>query len=426
MMERFKSEKSYNTEIIESFKKEGSPDMLIVVDKLLTGFDCPRNTVLYVDKALKEHSLLQAIARVNRLHDDKEFGYIIDYRGILGELDSALNTYGALEGYEEEDLDGTVTAIQEEIGKLPQKHSDLVSYFKEVTNQADTEALEQYLEDELKRKEFYELLSAFAGSLKVALSSSSFITDTPEEMIKCYKDDLKYYHNLRASVMRRYSEIVDYSEYENRIKALVNRHISSTDIEELNDPISIFDTDAFEKELQKLKGDKARADTIASRTKKTITENWDKDPAFYKRFSELIEEAFRAYRDKRYSEAELLEQMRELNKAVVDKDQSNLPAKLHGKDQASAFYGIVADIFQSKEVNTDPDILADIGLKVDEIIESRKIVHWTTNQDVQNKMLIEIEDYLYSIKGRYDLELDADTIDAILEKVIDTAQKRDS
>ena len=426
MMERFKSEKSYNTEIVESFKKEGPPDMLIVVDKLLTGFDAPRNTVLYVDKALKEHSLLQAIARVNRLHDDKDFGYIIDYRGILGELDSALNTYGALEGYEEEDLDGTVTAIQEEIGKLPQKHSDLVSLFKEVKNQADTEALEQYLEDELNRKEFYELLSGFAASLKVALSSSSFITDSPEEKIKRYKDDLKFYHNLRASVMRRYSEIVDYSEYENRIKALVNRHISSTEIEELNDPISIFDTEAFEKELQRLKGDKARADTIATRTKKTITENWDKDPAFYKRFSELIEEAFRAYRDKRYTEAQLLEEMRKVQKAIVDKDHSDLPEKLHGKEQASAFFGIVRDIFQNSSIEAGEDILADVGLKVDEIIESHKIVHWTQNQDIQNKMLIEIEDYLFSIKGRHDINLTSEAIDEIMEQVLDTARKRDT
>lgn len=426
MMERFKSEKSYNKEIVDGFKTGGPPDLLIVVDKLLTGFDAPRNTVLYVDKALKEHSLLQAIARVNRLHDDKEFGYIIDYRGVLGELDSALNTYAALEGYEEEDLEGTVTGIQEEIAKLPQKHSDLVSYFKEVKNQVDTEALEQFLEDEVKRKEFYELLSAFAASLKVALSSSTFITDTPEEKVKRYKGDLKFYHNLRASVMRRYSEIVDYSEYENRIKALVNRHISSTEIEELNEPISIFDAEAFEEELKKLKGDKARADTIASRTKKTITENWDKDPAFYKRFSELIEEAFNEYRNKRYSEAQLLEKMREINRAVVDKDQSDLPPKLHGKEQAAAFYGIVADIFQGDDIESAPDILAEIGLKVDEIIESKKIVHWTQNQDVQNKMLIDIEDYLYSIKGRYELDLPADTIDAILDKVMETAQKRDS
>ena len=97
-MERYGSETEYNRRIIDAFKGPGTPEILIVVSKLLTGFDAPRNTVLYVCKPLKEHNLLQAIARVNRLHDEegdepKEFGFIIDYQGLLGELDKALTTY---------------------------------------------------------------------------------------------------------------------------------------------------------------------------------------------------------------------------------------------------------------------------------------------------------------------------------------------
>lgn len=107
--------------------------------KLLTGFDAPRNAVLYLDKPLKEHSLLQAIARVNRLYENKDIGYIIDYRGLLGELDSALTTYTALEGSEAEDIEGTVTPIQEEIGQLPQRHSVLVAFFRTLSNPKDKE-----------------------------------------------------------------------------------------------------------------------------------------------------------------------------------------------------------------------------------------------------------------------------------------------
>lgn len=99
MMARYKTEAEYNRQIITAFKGPGQPDILIVVSKLLTGFDAPRNTVLYLCKPLREHTLLQAIARVNRLYEEgethKEFGFIIDYEGLLGELDRALTTYSA-------------------------------------------------------------------------------------------------------------------------------------------------------------------------------------------------------------------------------------------------------------------------------------------------------------------------------------------
>ncbi len=103
MMARYKTEDEYTRQIIDAFKGSGDPEILIVVSKLLTGFDAPRNTVLYVCKSLREHNLLQAIARVNRLYEDgateKQFGFIIDYEGLLGELDTALTTCSAFEGF---------------------------------------------------------------------------------------------------------------------------------------------------------------------------------------------------------------------------------------------------------------------------------------------------------------------------------------
>ncbi|NIV95385.1 hypothetical protein GWN42_21975, partial [candidate division KSB1 bacterium] len=96
MMEKYGSEKEYNKQIIDSFKSGDGIELIIVVDKLLTGFDAPRNTVLYIHKKMKDHTLLQAIARVNRPFRGKDFGYILDYRGILEALDRALTTYSAL------------------------------------------------------------------------------------------------------------------------------------------------------------------------------------------------------------------------------------------------------------------------------------------------------------------------------------------
>ena len=125
-------EKTYNRSIVDSFKFRDDPEILIVVDKLLTGFDAPKNTVLYLDKPLKDHNLLQAIARVNRVEDDKEYGYIIDYAGVLGELDPALKTYSALADFEAEDVAGVVTQNLVEIDSLPQRHHQLWDLFKEI------------------------------------------------------------------------------------------------------------------------------------------------------------------------------------------------------------------------------------------------------------------------------------------------------
>src|SRR5205823_1744210 len=101
-----KTEEKYNSEIRASFAREdGDVELIIVVDKLLTGFDEPRNAVLYIDKSLHEHSILQAIARVNRIFPGKDYGYVVDYRGILGDLNEAMQTYEALAGFDPSDLD---------------------------------------------------------------------------------------------------------------------------------------------------------------------------------------------------------------------------------------------------------------------------------------------------------------------------------
>src|SRR5438034_2484518 len=125
MMARYGSEKNCNKQRINAFKHALEPEILIVVSKLLTGFDAPRDTVLYVCRSFKEHNVLQAIARVNRLYDGKDFGYVIDYYGVLQQLGGAMDLYGALPDFEKEDLAGTVSNVAQEIAKLPQNHSEL-------------------------------------------------------------------------------------------------------------------------------------------------------------------------------------------------------------------------------------------------------------------------------------------------------------
>ena len=162
MMDEHGNSKSYEKNIISRFKNQKDPEIIIVVDKLLTGFDEPKNTVLYLTRNLQSHKLLQAIARVNRIYPDKEFGYIIYYYGVIENLDDALQMYSSFEDFDADNLEGTLVNISEEIKKLPQKHSELWDIFKTISNKRDAEAYQILLKDEAIRVLFYDKLAEFA------------------------------------------------------------------------------------------------------------------------------------------------------------------------------------------------------------------------------------------------------------------------
>ena len=245
MMKRYGSEEEYTKQLINQFKHGSEPEILIVVDKLLTGFDAPRNAVLYLCRVLREHTLLQAIARVNRLHEGKEFGFIVDYASVLGELDKALTMYSAFEGFDESDLVGTLTSINSEIEKLPGRYSDLWDLFKTVKHSYDEEAYEVLLADDELREEFYARLSEFGKTLGIALSSENFLTETDEKTLSRYKADLRKFQSLKASVKLRYAEAIDYRDYEPKIKKLLDTHIQANEVVQLNEPVNIFDDKMF-------------------------------------------------------------------------------------------------------------------------------------------------------------------------------------
>jgi type I restriction enzyme R subunit len=228
-MAQYKTEEEYNRQIIDAFKGSGDPEILIVVSKLLTGFDAPRNTVLYVCKALKEHNLLQAIARVNRLYEEdsveKQFGFIVDYEGLLGELDQALSTYSAFEGYDAADVAGAVNDVREEIRKLSQLHDQLWDLFKPVRNKKDMEALEQFLGDEAVRQDFYGRFRSFSRCLHISLSSDKLLDVFDERKIDQLKRDWKQFSELKRSVQLRYQETVDVREFEPKIQKLLDDHV---------------------------------------------------------------------------------------------------------------------------------------------------------------------------------------------------------
>lgn len=433
MMKRYGSEEEYTKQLINQFKHGSEPEILIVVDKLLTGFDAPRNAVLYLCRVLREHTLLQAIARVNRLHEGKEFGFIVDYASVLGELDKALTMYSAFEGFDESDLVGTLTSINSEIEKLPSRYSDLWDLFKTVKHSYDEEAYEVLLADDELREEFYGRLSEFGKTLGIALSSEKFLTETDEKTLSRYKADLRKFQSLKASVKLRYAEAIDYRDYEPKIKKLLDTHIQANEVVQLNEPVNIFDDKMFNqvKEEQGVyqtkKTTASKADTIAHATKKVITEKMDEDPAFYEKFSKLIQQAIEDFRAKRISDLDYLNKVVDIRNKVVGKVHDDIPDKLSGNEDAMAYFGVLKPFLEKHELGEEDleSAAADTAIAIHGILEKHKKVHFWDDEDAQKEAVNEIDDYLYDeLKTGRGIDLSLDQMDDIIEKVLQVAKHR--
>jgi type I restriction enzyme R subunit len=263
----------------------------------------------------------------------------------------------------------------------------------------------------------------------VALSTVAFYENTPQRRINTYKADLRFFHNLRVSVKQRYAETIDYKEYEQKVRKLMDSHIKAAEVKQITELVNIFDADKFDAEVARIESTLARADTIANRIKKTAAENMEQDPAFYKKFSRLIDETIEAYRQGRLDELEYLEAVTQaMHNMRQGKDEAT-PDKLRRYKHAPAYHGVIRDPLAQYTTNTEvvdiEELTADIAIKLEEIIEQRKVRDWVNNLDVQNQMKMEIEDYLYSIKGRYEVQLTPGDMDQILDSVIEVARQRD-
>lgn len=432
MMDEHGTEKKYQENLINRFKNQESPEIMIVVDKLLTGFDEPKVTVMYLDRRLQDHTLLQAVTRVNRVCEGKDFGYIIDYYGIIKELKEALDNYSDYEEEEAEEINNTLLQVEDETEKLPQKYSDLWGIFKEIQNKRDLEAYATLLRADDIRHNFYDKLSSYASCLKIAESTVGFYKNTDDSDIKRYEDDFKMFLKLRSAVQMRYSDTVDFKQYEGQIKKLINRHVSSDEVKVITDLINIFDTEKFEEEIEKITGSAAKADTIASRTSKYISENMDSDPAFYKKFSIMIKETIDDYEKNRIDDVEYLKRMMQYKNEVLNHTDSELPQELVNNNTGKAFFGLALETY--KRVFNDMELplrqmALDTAKEFDDIIretliiDGNVLVDWQNNINVIGKIQLQMEDFLIDeIKRKYDLRFSFEDMDVITNGCIDVAK----
>ena len=419
----YKNEEEYE-ETIKSKFINGDIDILIVVDKLLTGFDAPKASTLYLDKQIKEHNLLQAIARVNRLCDGKDYGYIVDYRGLLGELDKALTMYqeAGLEEFNEEDIKSSVYYIDTEINNMFEAYEKLKEIFKDIKNKNDLEEYEVLLEDEKIRKDFYDKLCKFGSMLGIILPSDQAYYKVGKEKISELRKALAFYQKLRATVKLRYSETIDHKEYEAKMQKLLDNYVVAKEMMRITEPVDITDAENFDKELEKMGTDRGKADSIRTRLTRTISEKSKEDPAYYKKFSTRIEETIEAYRNRRITDSEYLQKMQDI-KEDFRKGNSGISYPTNVTTENSrAFYGVIYDkLIPRMKENANIEEIGEIALTIQREIEGKIKRDWHYNTDIHNEIAQAIDDTIFMYATRKNINLDLEELDKLIEEIINIA-----
>lgn len=427
MMKQYGDADTYEEAMKNKFC-DGEIDILIVCSKLLTGFDAPICQVLYIDKELKEHGLLQAIARTNRLHDGKEYGLIVDYRGLIQKLDAAMDMYSGagLENFESGDLRGVVIDVLEALGQLRTAYTNLIDIFTDIKNLDDTEAVEVALADEKRREQFYNLLCAFGRALNLALNSEQVYAALPGEERNKYQDCFVFFSKVRRSVKIRYCDAIDNSEYEPLMQNLLDTHLSVAGLKQITSPVDILNKDDFERELEELGSLHAKADAITSRLSKSISAKYEENPAYYDSFSKRIKDALDQYKEKVISEAEYLAKMRSiLEDYRSGKSSVSYPERIKHNVHAQAFYGVITALFDDAQVEgMTPDFAAEIAEEITAIIAKHSCVDWTNNQTIHNRISQDIDDLFYAYEKSRGLVLSFDLIDKVIENVKTVALRR--
>ncbi len=425
-------EKGYTKHIIAEFGKDEGPDLMIVVDKLLTGFDEPKNTVLYIDKPLKQHNLIQAIARVNRLHSKKQFGYLIDYRGILKELDATIEKYQDLAertqgGFDIDDLKGLYNRMDTEYKKLPGLYVELWAIFDGVKNKQDGQALRQVLAPKIdtvdgqltdtnlkKRDEFYSALTDFTNCLKVALQSATYFEDKSfDDKRQLYKDTLKMMSQLRKQVKEDAEETVDYDEYSDDIRALLDKHIGGVEVKE-SQGVYLVGNMGKDAKPEQMTDDEARnkKDKITGRVTKMIEQDLADDPYAQEYFSKLLKQAIEKTKEmfdapvKQYMLfADFEEQVKKRKVEGIPADRFNeLDPKI--KHHVQAYYGLFLKHLgeplpsegQGQGTVTEEQCF-NYAIKIDAVVR-KSVAEFSINpQEIENQITIGLLPLLFGDLG---------------------------
>ncbi|MFA5324381.1 MAG: type I restriction enzyme endonuclease domain-containing protein, partial [Smithella sp.] len=216
-----------------------------------------------------------------------------------------------------------------------------------------------------------------------------------------------------------------YSQYEKQIRKVMDSHIQAPDVEVVTNLVNIFDVDAFDHEVELRICPAAKAEVIANRLAKTISERMDEDPVFFKRFADLVQKAIDDYRNKRISDTEYLGKVKDYLATVRQGHDAEMPSELAGYREAPAYYGVVGEVMASYGTGeaTWKKIASDMAIAIEKIIDPLKGRDWTVRDDIQKDMANAIDDFLFEAREKYGVSLNTPEMDEIIERCLSIAKK---
>ena len=396
-------------ELIARFCKPGDPlSILVVCDMLLTGFDAPVEQVMYLDSPLKEHTLLQAIARVNRTADGKKYGLIVDYWGVSESLQEALAIFAPT------DVKGAMTPKTDELPRLQARHAAVLRFFARVRDKDDLEACVMVLAPEDVRAEFDLAFRRFAESLDMIL---------PEARGLPYVGDMRWFGKIRGAAAARFrDDKIDVSDCGAKVRELIENAVIADGIQILVQRVSLF-TPEFDKKLEALKTDEARASEMEHAIKSEIHVKLEEDPAFYSSLRERLEKLIADRKAKRIDAAQQLRLFEELRGEM--RGRADMAESLGMSETGFAIYGLIADPRPSRiaegggAYGAVDDSKRELATILEEQLEPQvTIVDWVTKDDVQKEMRRVIKRQLRAAGFA------PDKIDPMAESVVDLMKRR--
>ncbi len=380
--EKYRRTREQENLLKEAFTNPEDPlEFLIVCDKLLTGFDAPIEQVMYLDHRLKEHTLLQAVARTNRTYPRKNFGLVVDFVGVGRELAKALAVF------EKEDLEGIfgVEDIKKELANLDYWHKRALGFFeKRDRSKGKPEDILQkcmeILRPEDVRAEFDALFREFSRSMDFLM---------PDPVVEPYLEDFKFLGTIREGAKNLYrDERLSLKDCSKKVEELIHAHIMASEMESILEPISITAPD-FNERLEIKGGSKAKASHVEYAIRQTITEKVATDPAFYGSLKERLEEIIKEYRKERKDEAQLLKELLDLGNREKGREAF---AKSLGLEDAKEFslYGLLHPFRESMFSDSDEKQVA-FTKEIIQVIKDKKVIDWTEREDIQKEMRREIK-----------------------------------
>jgi type I restriction enzyme R subunit len=384
-------------------KKHDNTAILIVSDMLLTGYDAPIAACLYLDKPLKEHNLLQAIARVNRTYKSKAAGFIVDYNGVTQHLIKALEIFSG-----DVRPDDLLRNLNEAIPQLELNHAKLLAFCKPLKankgyqREAFIDECIQYIEPFHHRDEFKALLRAFNKSVNIVL---------PNQAALKYEGDFKLFNEIKVRARNTYpdDEELKVSPDESKmLQQLVNDHLTSQGVQNLlAEPISIIDREKFKQELLNA-SPSTKMLKMRNQFKHVIKLGIDRNPDYYKPLAQRLEELLKEYEAQRLDQTQLLLAFTQLQDEVINENQE-------GNAHGFLTEGQVA-VFNSMKILFDGEAAA-VTTKLFELVSGElEIVGWRDKGEVRSDMESKIRKLLVGKLERAEARQKAQELVEILRK----------